>query len=179
MAQILPENPPRHMPSEVLRTFKALKALPEEYFVWHHLAPWQPDAPDFLLITPGSRALLVKVCPASAVQAAPAAQMLLLNDAPRPIGEAEEEVVQRFSQSLGLLLDHCLSNLILFPNIPHRQVLYSRPPEAGGDSKWAGKELLQENGSLRWQDFLPENPLEPLQLEKLRQAFTPEVVVPE
>ena len=178
MAQILPDNPPRHMPAEVLRAFKALKALPEDYYVWHHLAPWQPDAPDFLLITPGSRALLVKVCPASAVQATPAAQMLLLDDARRPVGEVEEEIVLHFIQSLDLPLDHCLSNLILFPNIPHRQVLYSRPTDSNGGMFWAGKELLQENGHLRWEDYLPEHPLDPLQLEKLRQAFTPEVVVP-
>ena len=160
MAQILPDNPPRRMPAEVLRAFNALKALPEEYYIWHHLAPWQPDVPDFLLIAPDSRALLIKVCSASAVQATPAAQMLLLDDAPRPIGEAEEEIVRRFTQSLDLPWDHSLSNLILFPNISHRQMLYSRPSESN-DNRLAGpaKSCCKKTGicigritcpSIRW-----------------------------
>jgi hypothetical protein len=47
MAHILPETPPQIFPKEVLRVFHALKALPDSYYVWHHLAPWLPERPIF------------------------------------------------------------------------------------------------------------------------------------
>jgi len=147
MAHILPDTLPQIMPPEVHRTFRALKNLPDTFFVWHHLAPWQPDAPDFLLITQDGRALLVKVSAASASQATSAAQLLLLQDDRAPVGQEEEQVLQRFIQSLDLPPDQRLEALVLFPNIPHRQVLNSRPPQA---PSWAGKELLQEDGGLQW-----------------------------
>ncbi len=89
MAHILPDTPPQIFPKEVLRVFHALKALPDSYYVWHHLAPWQPQAPDFLVSSADGRVLLVKVSSAAAGQASAAAQMLLLDDDRAPLGEAE------------------------------------------------------------------------------------------
>ncbi len=179
MARILPDALPQVMPPEVHRTFRALKALPDHYYIWHHLAPWQPDAPDFLLISEDGRPLLVKVSPASAAQATPAAQLLLLQDDRLPLGEAESRVLQAFLDCLPLPTDQPLNCLLLFPNIQHKQVLLSQTTQSvnGFEPKWAGKELLQEEG-VRWEDFLPVRPMEPLTLEKVRQAFTPEAVVP-
>ncbi|NLG98569.1 MAG: UvrD-helicase domain-containing protein [Chloroflexi bacterium] len=179
MAHILPETLPQLMPPEVHRTFRALKALPDSYYIWHHLAPWQPDAPDFLLISRDYRPLLIKVSSASASQAVPAAQMLLLQDERSPLGETETRILQNFVECLKLPPDQPLSSLVLFPNIQHRQVIRSRPPQSGNDCepKWAGKELLQQEG-INWEDFLPDKPMDPLYLEKVRQAFSPEAVIP-
>ena len=80
MAHILPETLPQVFPGEVLKTFRALKALPDTFYIWHHLAPWQPNAPDFLIITQAGRAMLVKVSSSSAAQATSAAQLLLIDD---------------------------------------------------------------------------------------------------
>ncbi len=43
---------------------------------------------------------------------------------------------------------------------------------------WAGRELLQPDSGIAWESFFPSTPMEPEWLEKIRQAFTPEVVVP-
>jgi hypothetical protein len=75
MAYLMPETLPQTFPGEVLKTFRALKALPDSYFIWHHLAPWQINMPDFLMITQDGRALLVKVSTSSVAQATSAAQL--------------------------------------------------------------------------------------------------------
>ena len=89
MAHILPDTPPQIFPKEVLRVFHALKALPDAYYVWHRLAPWLPDAPDFLVTDKDGRVLLVKVSSAVAGQASTAAQMLLLDDDRPPLGQVD------------------------------------------------------------------------------------------
>lgn len=81
MAYILPDTPPQLIPKEVLRVFRALKALPDSYFIWHHLAHWQVDMPDFLAINEQGRALLIKVSLATEEKTRTAAQMMLLGDA--------------------------------------------------------------------------------------------------
>lgn len=180
MAHILPDTLPQILPSEVHRTFRALKNLPDTFFVWHHLAPWQPDAPDFLLVSQEGHALLVKVSAASSSDASPA-QLLLIQDDRAPMGQLEGEVLRQFVQGTGLPTGQPLGLLVLFPNILHRQVLNSsRQPgcRTNNNISWAGKELLQDEHGIEWDTFLPENPMDPFQLEMLRQAFTPEVVVP-
>ena len=122
MAHILPETPPLVLPGEVLKTFRALKALPDTFYVWHHLAPWQPNMPDFLIITQEGRALLVKVSSSSAAQATSAAQLLLIDDHRLPLGAAESKVLAAFQQALHLPDGALLETLAIFPNIPHKQV---------------------------------------------------------
>ena len=178
MAHILPEILPQIFPGEVLKTFRALKALPDTFYVWHHLAPWQPNAPDFLIITQEDRALLVKVSSSSAAQAASAAQLLLIDDHRPALGAAETKVLASFHQALHLPDDTRLETLIIFPNIPQKQVRQSRLERAVGEPQWAGRELLQPDSGLKWEDYFPLNPIEAIWLEKIRQRFTPEVVVP-
>ncbi len=177
MAHILPETPPQTLPGEVLKTFRALKALPDSFFVWHHLAPWQPNAPDFLILSQDGRALLVKVSAAPADQAA-AAQMLLLADERPALGVVENSVLAAFLQSLQLPDAIHIETLIVFANIPHQRLTASRPGRPAGEAQWAGRELLQSETRLTWEKFFPAQPVETLWLEKMRQRFTPEVVVP-
>jgi superfamily I DNA/RNA helicase len=181
MAHILPENLPQIMPPEVHRVFRSLKSLPDDYTVWHHLAPWDPNAPDFLLLKAGKGPLLIKVSPASAAQATPAAQLLLLADSRTRTGQNETEVLERFIQRLGFQDCELPGQLVVFPNISHHQALEARPGKHAvekGEPAWAGKELLAEERSPHWDEFLPTQLIEPLLLEKVRLAFSPEVVVP-
>lgn len=166
------------MPGEVLRVFRALKALPDSFFIWHHLAPWQLDAPDFLILTDDHRALLVKVSSAAASQASPAAQFLLLESERTPLGKAEAQVLTDFLSTLKLPADQALETLIVFANIPQEQVQSSRLERANGDPAWAGKELLNPDSVPGWDGFLPSAKMDVLWLEKVRQRFTPEVVIP-
>lgn len=178
MARILPDTPPQHIPNEVLRVFRALKALPDSFYVWHHLAPWQPNAPDFLVMDEQGRVLLVKVSSAAADQASTAAQMLLLQDERVPLGKAECELLRVFISSLNLPEGQELSSLVIFPNIHNKQVSESRLERGRGEPYWVGKESIQAESDQDWKDCFPSAPLEDLWLEKVRQRFTPEVVVP-
>lgn len=178
MAHILPETLPTALPGEVLKTFRALKALPNTYYIWHHLAPWQPDAPDFLMITQEGQALLVKISTASVSQATYAAQLLLINDHCPPLGSAETTVLTSFRSKLQLPDGLPLETLTIFPNIPHRQVLESRLERSIGEPHWAGRELLQADSGMKWDDYFLPQSVETIWLEKIRQRFTPEVVVP-
>ena len=178
MAHILPETLPQVLPVEVLKTFRALKALPDTFYIWHHLAPWQPNTPDFLVVTQEGRCLLVKISSSSAAQATPAAQLLLIDSLRPALGTEETRVFAKFLQSLQLPDGSLLETLTIFPNIPHKQVIGSRLTRSNGEPHWAGRELLQQDSGMKWEDYFPLDPVDPLSLEKIRQRFNPEVVVP-
>ncbi len=120
MAHILPDTPPQSFPREVLRVFHALKALPDTFYIWHHLAPWLPEAPDFLVLHEDGRVLLVKVSSAAASQASTASQMLLLDDNRTPLGQTEAQVLKAFLDSFSFPKEQLLETLVVFPNIPDR-----------------------------------------------------------
>ena len=126
MAHIFPDTPPQTMPKEVLRVFRALKSLPDTYYVWHHLAPWQSDAPDFLVIDESRRSLLIKVSSAASDQASTAAQMLLLQVDQKQLGQNENTLLQKFIGALKLPEDQMIETLVVFPNIQHKQAVASR-----------------------------------------------------
>jgi len=176
MAHILPDTPPQLIPKEVLRVFRALKALPDSYFIWHHLAPWQVDMPDFLAINEQGKALLIKVSLATEDKTRTAAQMLLLEVEQEALGARENALLQKFLQDLKLPENQLVETLVFFPNIQDKQVQASRLRREVGEAQWAGKELLQPETA--WEAYFSASPMEALWLEKLRQRFTPEVVVP-
>lgn len=178
MAHILPEAPPQTIPKEALRVFRALKSLPDSFFVWHHLAPWQVDVPDFLVLDEHSKALLIKVSSAAADQTTTAAQMLLLQDDRKQLGQEENSLLAKFIHELNLPSNQNIETLVIFPNIPHKQVLASRVERKTGEAHWVGKEPIQSDSHLALDEYFSSAPLDAIWLEKLRQRFTPEVVVP-
>ena len=178
MAHILPDTPPQTIPAEVLRVFKTCKALPDDFCIWHHLAPWQLNTPDFLVLDKDGRVLLVKVSPAVSSQAQPAAQLLLIEDDHIPLGQPEAKILDEFIASLQLPAGQPVESLVIFPNISHEQVLASRLERGQAEPQWAGKEFLQTETRQDWLEFFPPFSMEAFWLEKVRQRFTPEVVVP-
>lgn len=180
MAHILPDVLPETVPSSVLRTFRALKTLPDEYWIWHHLAPWQPNYPDFLMITQEGKLLLVKVSAATPSHTRNAAQMLLIREEERPgLGTEEAAMFLSFLSSLSPADDFPLETLVVFPNIDHKNILASRLKRQAGQPQWAGKEILAADSKIKWLDYFPEQAAAPHAIEKVRQWFTPEVVVPD
>ena len=178
MAHILPDTPPQTIPKEVLRVFRAFKSLPDTFYVWHHLAPWQADAPDFLVINEHGKALLIKVSSAAADQASSAVQMSLLQDDRKQLGESENRCLDKFVRDLSLPPGQKIDTLVMFPNIPHKQVLASRLQRRIGDPHWVGREIIQPDSRLAWDEYLSSTPMHGIWLEKVRQRFTPEVVIP-
>ena len=178
MAHILPDTPPQTMPKEVLRVFRALKSLPDTFYIWHHLAPWQPDAPDFLVLDEQGRALLIKVSSAVSDQASTAAQMLLLQDDKKELGQNENALLQKFVGTLKLPFDQSIETLVVFPNIQHKQTMASRLERLVGEPHWVGREIIQPDSDLAWVEYISSTPLDAIWLEKLRQHFSPEITIP-
>ena len=71
-----------------------------------------------------------------------------------------------------------IQTLVVFPNISDEQLQKSPTPIQPFKAHWVGKEVIQQDSSIHWEIFLASTtPLDELSLEKLRQRFTPEVVV--
>lgn len=178
MANILPENPPTVLPTPVLKTFKALKSLPDTYFIWHHLAPWEPNAPDFLIVNQDQKVLLVKVSSSTDIDATPATQLLLIDD-PRPkLGKKEALVLEDFLKSLKPPDSFPVETLIIFPNIRNNTLSESRLECKKGEPQWVGCEILQEDATSSWEALFPSKSIDNVWFHKLRRRFTPEIVVP-
>jgi hypothetical protein len=183
MARIFPSSPAGALPPEVHNTFRFLKALPNDYTVWHHLAPWQKDAPDFLVLNPQSQALLVKVSGATSQDIHPAAQLLLLEDDRPPLGEQETRVLTQFQGQLrSSIPTHSatweISTAVLFPNIPEGSLQESRPIDNDPTVDWLGQEAIKADGITKWQSCFQSISLTEDSLNQLRASFTPEVVIP-
>jgi len=166
-------------PGVVHKTFEALKRLPDSYNVWHHLAPWVPNAPEFLVITHDNKALLVKVSSATNLDTSPAAQLLLIDDHRPNLGEKEAAVLSDFVIGLALPQSLPIETLVVFPNIPHTAVTESRLARKPGEPHWAGREILSEHTGISWEMFLPAESVDEIWLEKIRQRFSPEIIVPQ
>ena len=179
MAHILPETPPTFLPSVVHKTFSALKRLPDSYHIWHHLAPWVPDAPDFLIITDDAKVLVVIVSTSTDLDATPAAQLLLIDDNRPKLGEKEAVVMRNFITSLELPQELSIETLVIFPNIPHKTIMKSRLKRHPGEPRWVGREILSEQSDKAWENLLPAKSVDEIWVEKIRQHFTPETVVPQ
>jgi superfamily I DNA/RNA helicase len=169
MAHILPDTLPQFMPTEVL------KALPDSYYIWHHLAPWKPDVPDFLMITQDGKVLLLKVSPSVPRDGLPEAQLMLLDDNQPKLGEKETVALSSFVNSIDLPENTPINILILFANISQNDLINNISDE----TNWVGKEILQTNADTAWESFFPDQPMDRMILEKIRHHFTPEILIPE
>jgi hypothetical protein len=178
MAYIFPNSPIGLLPPEVLRVFRFLKTLPDDVVIWHRLTPWEKDAPDFFILNRQQQGLLIKVSISTPESTRPAAQLLLIEDERHILGEHETKIINKFLEQLCSGQENfigALSEIIIFPNIPERQLR-----ESFGDSKqiWLGREDIQQEAQLRWKNYFSCRPLNVLEIEHIRAAFTPEVVVP-
>lgn len=180
MAHLIPEKPVGSLPGEVLKAFQFFKTLPDTYIIWHHLAPWQKDAPDFLILNENHQALLVKISDNSIQKAQSAAQLLLGGIVPEkpPLGKPEETVLTTFLSTLNPDRVRLVTAAILFTHIPGQILRLNRLSDSLDDIHWLGQEMLAPDGLDRWDDLFTFPPLDEIWLEKLRIAFTPEVVVP-
>src|SRR3990172_313491 len=177
MANIFPDTPPRIGTSEVIKVFNALKKLSNEYYIWHNMNLQKQNAPDFLVLRDG-RVLLVMVSSSSARDARFAGQLTLMESDQVPLGKLETETLTTFIESLDLADGLNIQTLVVFPNISDEQLQKSPAPIRPFKAHWVGREVMQQESSIYWEDFLASTtPLDELSLEKLRQRFTPEVVV--
>ena len=177
MAQIIPTVPIGSLPSEVMKAFRFFKMLPDDVRVWHHLTPWEKEAPDFLLLNSENRALLVKVSLQTDQNSRPAAQMLLLGDERSILGESQQAVLQTFLEKLPPGLAVNIPTAILFPNISNKSLSTNIPPGNLG-ARWLSQEMLQSSSQDVWLGLFTGKRLKEVGVDHLRRCFTPESVVP-
>jgi hypothetical protein len=188
MATIFPSQPVGSIPTTVLKVFNYLKGLPDEYLVWHHLAPWQVDMPDFLVISPDQRAVVIKVSNATPDQLQSRLQMVLIGKNKENIGVHETKVLLDFQKELEQRVSgssdaatnnrHCLRGVVLCPNLADKNI--ARIPEAQKhkDHHWIGREYLEGDSLELWKQLFPPETLDDVSRQHIRELFTPEVVVP-
>jgi len=183
MARIFPNTPIGALPADVLIVFRFLKTMPDNYTVWHHLAPWQKDAPDFLILNPQSKAMLVKVSGAVPKDINPASQLLLLEGDRPALGEFETRVLNQFLGQLrssysSLYGKWEISTVVLFPNVSEKSLWESRPIDTDPVPVWLGQEAIKTDGLAQWDTCFHGTGLNGYAIDQLRACFTPEVVIP-
>lgn len=183
MAHTIPERPAGNVTPEVARAFKALKMLPDDWYVWFHITPWEPEVPEFLVLDAEQRALLLKVSRATVQQAqqAPQLQLLALEQVSTVPAEAEEDCLEAFiAQAVRAGVPRPrMSGGILFPNLAERDL--QAIAESGTEARfaWLDKDWLNGKNAATWEELLPVQPLDAEMVQTLRGQFAPETVIPE
>lgn len=180
MARILPNQPAgRHLP-EVTKVYQTLKTLPDStYIVWQRLHLWLTPGPDFLVLDDQQRVLLIKVSPITRQQAALAGQRSLFdttNTAQLAVGAGEQAVLETFVQQLELSPAAHLPLAVIFPNLSTTELQPHRPALPG--LLWGDKAVLQSDQFAAWVARHSSAPLAEGVIQRLRSAFTPEIVIP-
>lgn len=172
MAQLIPATPLLGSTPELIRLFNLFKRLPDSFVISQRLPTIHGPGPDFLLIA-GERTLALAVSAATAQTVQRAQQPDLFGAAAEAVGAAEEAGLALFAERLDGV---ALPTAVLFPNLPAGQVHSARP--AAAQAEWVGKEPLNPEKLAAWLNDRLSPPLAPDQLQRLRAAFTPEVIVP-
>jgi superfamily I DNA/RNA helicase len=161
-----------------LKTFRFFKSWPDDFLIWHHLAPWERDVPDFLLLSPDHRALLVKVSTQGYRNSHPAAQELLFGNDRSILGKEQESLLRAFLERLDPALAACVPALVLFPNIAQQHLLAPQADGGQGSIQWLGQEMLQSGNLPAWYALFSGTRLADMRIDVMRMHFTPESRVP-
>lgn len=172
MAQLIPTTPLLGSSAELIRLFNLLKRLPDSFVISQRLPALHGPGPDFLLIA-GDRALLLAVSAATPQMVQQAQQPDLFGAEAETVGVTEEAGLALFCEALA---DIALPTAVLFPNLSARQAQAARPDTAR--AAWAGKESLTPEQLTEWVHGRLSPPLTPGQLNRVREQFTPEIIVP-
>ncbi len=180
MARLLPEAPLGSVAPEVARVYRLLKQLPDDWTVWHRLNIWAGPGPDFWVLQPDQRGLLLKVARATAADVQSAGQFGLFEaeTAHRP-GQGERSALEHFYNALpaqagALVWRDRLPAQVVFPNAPERDLRAA----LGEQSDWAGKESLAPDAFATWLAERAGPPLAEAAVTAIRKALTPEIVIP-
>jgi hypothetical protein len=179
MASIFPNTPVGTLPPETVRLFRLLKRLPDgEYAVWQRLTIWSEPGPDFWVLHRSGRSLLLKVSLATSQEVRQANQGRLFGDDGQGFCDGEMEALQSFVATLenaGCAFGPShLPAYVVFPSVPGDDLQRVVPDGV----RWAGRDDLAADGFSSWVDAHLGDPLSQAQVDRLRTAISPEVVVP-
>lgn len=181
MANILPSTPTGATTPEAMRVYQLLRRLPDEdYYVWQRLCIWDQPGPDFWIFRRDRRALLLKVSCATPgqIQARLQPDLFGLDQPVVPIGSQENEAIYHFRKQLDFSGETFIPAAVVFPNLP-RPILKKVPDEDRlSGAAWLAKDDLIPDKFTSWLDDNLGEPLSKEAIDGLRQAFTPEVIIP-
>ncbi|MCC7359639.1 MAG: DEAD/DEAH box helicase, partial [Anaerolineales bacterium] len=180
MARLLPETPLGSVSTEIARVYRLLKQLPDDWTIWHRLSFWSEPGPDFWVLRPDQRGLLLKVAGATPAEVQSAGQFGLFDSqgASRP-GQEERAALDSFydtsaAQDGAVVWRDCLPASILFPNVAERDLRAA----LGDRVDLAGKERLTPDAFHGWLSERAGPPLTEAAVTAIRKALTPEIVIP-
>lgn len=170
MALLIPTTPIQGSNAETIRLFHLLKRLPESVVVTQRLPTLHGPGPDFLMMR-DKQALFLTVATTTSQEAERAGQLGLFGNEIRPLGAGEQERLTGFLPNMAFSLPAA----ILFPNLSQKQMGERLSTTTAA---WASKEILTPDRFAVWLDDHLSSPLSDAQVAQLREAFTPEVIVP-
>jgi hypothetical protein len=177
MAQIIPQTPTGSVSPEVVRVFNAIRRLPDTWRAWFHVAPWEPEAPDFLLLGPQQQALVLKVSRATSEHARQAPQLQLLaleQEMPVP-GESEESCLHTFLRAAHRegLDEGRMGAAVIFPNLSAHDIRAIAASGAEAQVTWLDRTWVNDSGADAWTTLFPPQPLDRHDLDLVRAQFAP------
>jgi hypothetical protein len=183
MATIYPNTPVGALPPEIVKIFRLLKRLPDDaYAVWQRLAIWSEIGPDFWVRDRSGRALVIKVSLATTQEARSARQGSFFDDTRPVFGMTEQAAIQQFLGTLDTPESRFeagqLPAVVVFPNVPSADLRLIPTFEKTSQIVWAGRDDLASDRFAAWIESCLGAPLGQAQIDRLRAAFTPEVIVP-
>ncbi|MCA9973228.1 MAG: hypothetical protein KC425_23580, partial [Anaerolineales bacterium] len=173
MAQLIPNTPIHGSPPEIIRLFQVFKRLPDPIVVLQRLPAVHGPGPDFCLLQ-DERAILLAVSCATPHEAQLTQQPGLFENGGVSLGQAEATRLAEFVA--GETAVARLPTAILFPNLSDKQL--QALPGSGVGGAWVGKERLAPGQFHAWLQTQLTASLPGAPIDRLRQRFTPEVVVP-
>lgn len=181
MSRLIPPKPPASASPSVLRMFRLLRKLPDDFTVWHRVA--SRDGPQFLILWRERHAFLLQVADTTQQLADTALQPSLFEEpaslTPDALGREERGTLESFLTK-PLPADLALRRLVVFPNVAEAtidQVELLRSGDSG--VAFLGLHQTPEDHFARRLEALAEAPLPVPALVALRRHFTPEAVIAE
>lgn len=183
MAILFPETPPASTAPEVARLFRLFRQLPDaEYAVWHRLTIHPEPGPDFWIRGRDGRTLLIKVAALTAAGARVFGEAGLFSEGLSRPAEAEHRALAAFTARHFAGWPEAAAKLpaaVVFPNLDEPDLARLRAlAEIPPGVVWAGRERLTAQAFPRWLAEAAGQPLAEAEIARVREAFTPEVVIP-
>lgn len=173
MAHLIPATPIQGSSPELIRLFNLLKWLPDDFVISQRLPVLHGSGPDFFLLQ-ADRVMFLAVSNATGQDVQQTQQPDLFGGEAKEVGIAEERVLAAFLATVAIDLPP--PTAVLFPNLTAKQIQLIRPAETAAD--WLGKEQLSPEHLTDSLNSHLSPPLAAAQIDRLREQFTPEVVVP-
>ncbi|MCF7674102.1 MAG: hypothetical protein K9N23_15695 [Akkermansiaceae bacterium] len=176
---MIPSKPPSSASPAVLRMFRLLRKLSDDFTIWHRAS--RRDSPQFLLVWRERHAFLIQVAATSQELAETALQPSLFGEddglTPDSLGLGERQALAGFPFQRADAVP-AVRRLVVFPHVDEAtidQVELLRSSETG--VAFLGLHQTAEDRFVRRIEALAEAPLPQRELLALRQGFTPESVI--